>query len=76
MGGALVLAAADPSLNVDGLILVAAVLSGRAIRWASISGGLSFFAHTVPLAAVRPNLHRLSADRTIPRRWKRCAMTR
>ena len=48
MGGALVLAAADPSLDVDGLILVAAALRSRDTLGPLVNGGLSFFAHTVP----------------------------
>lgn len=48
MGGALVLAAVDPSMNVDGLILVAAALRSRDTLGPLLSGGLSFLAHTVP----------------------------
>lgn len=48
MGGALVLAAADPDMNVDGLILVAAALRSRDTLGPLLSGGLFFFAHTVP----------------------------
>lgn len=48
MGGALVLAAADQSVDVDGLILVAAALRSRDTLGPLLSGGLFFFAHTVP----------------------------
>ncbi len=48
MGGALVMAAADKTLDVDGLILVAAALRSRDTLGPFLSGGLSFFAHTVP----------------------------
>lgn len=48
MGGALVLAAADRDIDVDGLILVAAALRSRDTLGPFLSGGLAFFAHTVP----------------------------
>jgi acylglycerol lipase len=48
MGGALVMAASDKTLDVEGLILVAAALRSRDTLGPFLSGGLSFFAHTVP----------------------------
>jgi alpha-beta hydrolase superfamily lysophospholipase len=54
MGGALVLAAADSSLDVDGLILVATALRSRDTLGPLASGALSFFAHTVPWLPAGP----------------------
>jgi len=48
MGGALVLAATGPDTNVDGLILVAPALRSRDTLGPLLSGGLTFFAYTVP----------------------------
>jgi acylglycerol lipase len=48
MGGALVLAAANSDMDIDGLILVAAALRSRDTLGPLLSGGLSFFAYTVP----------------------------
>lgn len=54
MGGALVLAAADSSLDVSGLILVATALRSRDTLGPLMSGALSFFAHTVPWLPAGP----------------------
>ena len=54
MGGALVLAAADPTLDVDGLILVATALRSRDTLSPLVNRGLSFFAHTVPWLPAGP----------------------
>lgn len=48
MGGALVLAAANQDIDVDGLILVAAALRSRDTLGPLLSGGLAFFAHVAP----------------------------
>jgi alpha-beta hydrolase superfamily lysophospholipase len=48
MGGALVLVATGSGTDIDGLILVAPALRSRDSLGPVLSGGLSFFAHTVP----------------------------
>jgi alpha-beta hydrolase superfamily lysophospholipase len=48
MGGALVLAAAGPDTDVDGLILVAPALRSRDTLGPVLSGGLTFFAYVIP----------------------------
>ena len=48
MGGALVLAAAGPDTDVDGLILVAPALRSRDTLGPILSGGLTFFAYVMP----------------------------
>jgi acylglycerol lipase len=48
MGGALVLAADGPDTDVEGLILVAPALRSRDTLGPLLSGGLTFFAYTVP----------------------------
>src|SRR5262249_21590109 len=48
MGGAVALVAADQGAEIDGLILLATALRSRDTFGPVISGGLWFFAHTVP----------------------------
>lgn len=54
MGGALVLAAADRDLDVDGLILLATALRSRDTLGPLLNGGLEFFAYVVPWLPVGP----------------------
>ena len=54
MGGALALVVADRGLEVDGLILSAPALRGRAVLGQFASGGLWFFAHTIPWMPAGP----------------------
>ena len=48
MGGAVALVAADQQIDVDGLILLAPALRSRDTFGPLASGGLWFFAHTIP----------------------------
>jgi alpha-beta hydrolase superfamily lysophospholipase len=48
MGGAIALVAADRTIDVDGLILLATALRSRDTLGPMASGGLWFFAHTIP----------------------------
>ncbi|MDP1752271.1 MAG: alpha/beta fold hydrolase [Reyranella sp.] len=48
MGGAVALVAADRQIDVDGLILLAPALRSRDTFGPLASGGLWFFAHTIP----------------------------
>ncbi|MGQ0580347.1 MAG: lysophospholipase [Reyranella sp.] len=48
MGGAIALVAADQKIDVDGLILLATALRSRDTLGPMASGGLWFFAHTIP----------------------------
>jgi acylglycerol lipase len=48
MGGAIALVAADQAIDVDGLILLATALRSRDTFGPVASGGLWFFAHTIP----------------------------
>lgn len=48
MGGALVLAAADPEMDVDGLVLVATAIRSRDTLGPVVTGGLDFLAHVAP----------------------------
>ena len=48
MGGAVALVAADRQIDVDGLILLAPALRSRDTFGPVASGGLWFFAHTIP----------------------------
>lgn len=54
MGGALVLAAANRDLDVDGLILLATALRSRDTLGPLLRGGLAFFAHLVPWLPIGP----------------------
>ncbi|MDP1966570.1 MAG: alpha/beta fold hydrolase [Reyranella sp.] len=48
MGGAVALVAADQAIDVDGLVLLATALRSRDTLGPVASGGLWFFAHTIP----------------------------
>jgi acylglycerol lipase len=50
MGGSIAMAAlaSDTSLQIDGLILIGPAVRGRETLGPVASGGLSFFAHTIP----------------------------
>lgn len=48
MGGAIALVAADRTIDADGLILLATALRSRDTLGPLASGGLWFFAHTIP----------------------------
>ena len=54
MGGAVALAAADQTIDVDGLILLATALRSRDTLGPLASGGLWFFAHTIPWMPAGP----------------------
>jgi len=54
MGGAVALVAADRGLECDGLILLAPALRSRETFGPVFSGGLWFFAHTVPWLPAGP----------------------
>jgi alpha-beta hydrolase superfamily lysophospholipase len=54
MGGALALVVADRGLEVDGLVLSAPALRGRAVLGQVASAGLWVFAHTIPWMPAGP----------------------
>ena len=54
MGGALALVVTDRGLEVDGLILSAPALRGRAVLGPVADAGLWFFAHTIPWMPAGP----------------------
>lgn len=54
MGGAVALVAADRTIDVDGLILLATALRSRDTLGPLASGGLWFFAHTIPWMPAGP----------------------
>lgn len=54
MGGAEALVAVDRGLEVDGLILSAPALRGRAVLGPAASAGLWFFGHTIPWLPAGP----------------------
>ena len=54
MGGALALVAAERGADIDGLILLATALRSRDTLGSLATGGLEFFAHTVPWLPIGP----------------------
>jgi alpha-beta hydrolase superfamily lysophospholipase len=54
MGGAVALVAADRTIDVDGLVLLATALRSRDTLGPLASGGLWFFAHTIPWMPAGP----------------------
>jgi len=54
MGGALALVAADRGMEADGLVLGAAAVRSRESLGPVASGGLWFFAHTIPWMPAGP----------------------